>query len=81
MYLNLQTNAILFISADFSPSTIWDNDLYIYMRKVTGNPEYYTHNFVYKLNPCAKLIVMMRDPAERLFVYSLHSHREFEEII
>ncbi|XP_076110659.1 carbohydrate sulfotransferase 15-like [Mytilus galloprovincialis] len=55
------------ISADFSPSTIWDNDVYSYINSFSVGPEYYTQDFVHQLNPCMKLIVMMRDPVERLY--------------
>lgn len=57
-------------TGDFSPSTIWDNDIYSALPNNfnLSVPMYMTADFVKEMNACAKLIVMMRDPVQR-FVY------------
>lgn len=70
-----QSTLLLFISqqgiwlftGDFSPSTIWDNDIYSALPNNfnLSVPRYMTADFVREMNACAKLIVMMRDPVQR----------------
>lgn len=64
------------ITGDFSPSTIWDNDIYSALPNNfnLSVPRYMTADFVREMNACAKLIVMMRDPVQRLYSDYLFFH-------
>ncbi|XP_048775749.1 carbohydrate sulfotransferase 15-like [Ostrea edulis] len=57
------------ITGDFSPSTIWDNDIYsaLPINYNQSVPRYTTADFVQQMNACAKLIVLIRDPVQRLY--------------
>ncbi|KAK3107501.1 hypothetical protein FSP39_015930, partial [Pinctada imbricata] len=57
------------VTGDFSPSTVWDNDFFSYL-PVNENrsiPRYTSADFVKEMNPCAKIIVLLRDPVNRLY--------------
>ncbi|XP_033729191.1 carbohydrate sulfotransferase 15-like [Pecten maximus] len=76
------------ITGDFSPSTVWDTDLYMQLpeNKDTIVPRHTPGNFVYDMNPCAKLIIMLRNPVNRLYSDYLHfyehkSPKHFHEIV
>ncbi|XP_061193042.1 carbohydrate sulfotransferase 15-like [Saccostrea echinata] len=64
------------ITGDFSPSTIWDNDIYSSLPRNFNLtiPMYTTADFVQEMNACAKLIVMIRDPVQRLYSDYLFFH-------
>ncbi|XP_060063555.1 carbohydrate sulfotransferase 15-like [Ylistrum balloti] len=73
---------------DFSPSTIWDTDLYMQLPENKDRivPVLTPGNFVYDMNPCAKLIIMLRNPVNRLYSDYLHfynrkSPQHFHDIV
>ncbi|XP_041803770.1 carbohydrate sulfotransferase 15-like [Chelmon rostratus] len=58
-----------FVTVEASPSTMWDNQVWSYVhrdRKET-EPGFLTQDFIHALQPGAKLIVILRDPVERLY--------------
>ncbi|OWF53146.1 carbohydrate sulfotransferase 15-like [Mizuhopecten yessoensis] len=76
------------ITGDFSPSTIWDSDLYTQLpeNKDRMVPVHTPGDFVHDMNPCAKLIIMLRNPVNRLYSDYLHfykhkSPQQFHEIV
>ncbi|XP_041802976.1 carbohydrate sulfotransferase 15-like [Chelmon rostratus] len=64
-----------FVTVDGSPSTMWDNRAWSYVhrdRKET-EPSFLTQDFIHALQPGAKLIVILRDPVERLYSHYFFS--------
>lgn len=56
------------ITGEASVSTMWDNQAWSYVLNVDqGDPPYLTQDFVHKIQPNAKIIIMLRDPTERLY--------------
>ncbi|KAM6956540.1 carbohydrate sulfotransferase 15-like [Aplochiton taeniatus] len=57
------------ITGEASASTMWDNQAWGYlhddMRDV--EPPFLTQDFIHAVQPNAKIIIMLRDPAERLY--------------
>ncbi|XP_070833621.1 carbohydrate sulfotransferase 15-like [Chaetodon trifascialis] len=63
------TKIVNVLTVDASPSTMWDNIAWSYVhrdRKET-EPGFLTQDFIHTLQPSAKLIVILRDPVERLY--------------
>lgn len=52
-----------------SASTMWDNNAwtFFYDNSTDGEPPFLTQDFIHAFQPEAKLIVMLRDPVERLY--------------
>ncbi|XP_028369031.1 carbohydrate sulfotransferase 15 [Phyllostomus discolor] len=52
-----------------SASTMWDNNAwtFFYDNSSDGEPPFLTQDFIHAFQPDAKLIVMLRDPVERLY--------------
>uniref|UniRef100_A0A4X1SEG4 Sulfotransferase n=1 Tax=Sus scrofa TaxID=9823 RepID=A0A4X1SEG4_PIG len=52
-----------------SASTMWDNNAWtlFYDNSSDGEPPFLTQDFIHAFQPDAKLIVMLRDPVERLY--------------
>ncbi|XP_062070003.1 carbohydrate sulfotransferase 15 isoform X2 [Lepus europaeus] len=52
-----------------SASTMWDNNAwtFFYDNSTAGEPPFLTQDFIHAFQPNAKLIVMLRDPVERLY--------------
>lgn len=64
-----------------SASTMWDNNAWIffYDNSADGDPPFLIQDFIHTFQPNAKLIVMLRDPVERLatnisVIFNKHLH-------
>ncbi|KAH0623674.1 hypothetical protein JD844_006705 [Phrynosoma platyrhinos] len=57
------------IIGEASASTMWDNNAWIffYDNSTEGEPPFLIQDFIHAFQPNAKLIVMLRDPVERLY--------------
>ncbi|KAM3835103.1 carbohydrate sulfotransferase 15 [Vipera latastei] len=57
------------IIGEASASTMWDNNAWIffYDNSTEGEPPFLIPDFIHAFQPNAKLIVMLRDPVERLY--------------
>ncbi|XP_007519742.1 carbohydrate sulfotransferase 15 [Erinaceus europaeus] len=57
------------VIGEASASTMWDNNAWalIYHNSSGGEPPFLTQDFIHAFQPDAKLIVMLRDPVERLY--------------
>ncbi|EPY78200.1 carbohydrate sulfotransferase 15 [Camelus ferus] len=57
------------IIGEASASTMWDNNawMFFYDNSTDGEPPFLTQDFIHAFQPDAKLIVMLRDPVERLY--------------
>ncbi|XP_036078262.1 carbohydrate sulfotransferase 15 isoform X2 [Rousettus aegyptiacus] len=57
------------IIGEASASTMWDNNAwtFFYDNSTDGEPPFLTQDFIHAFQPDAKLIVMLRDPVERLY--------------
>ncbi|XP_064790275.1 carbohydrate sulfotransferase 15-like isoform X3 [Oncorhynchus masou masou] len=57
------------ITGEASASTMWDNQAwsYLYDNRVDGEPPFLAQDFIHTVQPNAKIIVMLRDPVERLY--------------
>ncbi|XP_048647318.1 carbohydrate sulfotransferase 15 isoform X2 [Marmota marmota marmota] len=57
------------IIGEASASTMWDNNAwtFFYDNSTDGEPPFLTQDFIHAFQPQAKLIVMLRDPVERLY--------------
>ncbi|XP_066526855.1 carbohydrate sulfotransferase 15 isoform X2 [Hoplias malabaricus] len=63
---NIRTDIII---GEASASTMWDNNawVYFYDNGTTLEPPFLVQDFIHAVQPDAKFIVMLRDPAERLY--------------
>uniref|UniRef100_A0A8D0L979 Sulfotransferase n=1 Tax=Sphenodon punctatus TaxID=8508 RepID=A0A8D0L979_SPHPU len=61
-------HCLLFLG-EASASTMWDNNAWIffYDNSTEGEPPFLIQDFIHAFQPNAKLIVMLRDPVERLY--------------
>lgn len=57
------------IIGEASASTMWDNNAWVffYDNSTDGEPPFLIQDFIHAFQPHAKLIVMLRDPVERLY--------------
>ncbi|XP_004681020.1 PREDICTED: carbohydrate sulfotransferase 15 [Condylura cristata] len=57
------------IIGEASASTMWDNNAWtlFYDSSPAGEPPFLTQDFIHAFQPDARLIVMLRDPVERLY--------------
>ncbi|XP_035652233.1 carbohydrate sulfotransferase 15-like isoform X2 [Oncorhynchus keta] len=57
------------ITGEASASTMWDNQAwsYLYDNQVDGEPPFLAQDFIHTVQPNAKIIIMLRDPVERLY--------------
>lgn len=57
------------IIGEASASTMWDNNAwtFFYDNSTDGEPPFLTQDFIHAFQPEAKLLVMLRDPVERLY--------------
>ncbi|XP_029377069.1 carbohydrate sulfotransferase 15-like [Echeneis naucrates] len=57
------------ITADASASTMWDNQAcsYVHGNREDTEPPFLAQDFIHLLQPSAKIIIMLRDPVERLY--------------
>ncbi|XP_056147803.1 carbohydrate sulfotransferase 15-like [Lampris incognitus] len=58
------------ITGEASASTMWDNQAWSYLhaeREEAEEPPFLAQDFIHAAQPDAKIIIMLRDPAERLY--------------
>ncbi|XP_051936833.1 carbohydrate sulfotransferase 15-like isoform X1 [Hippocampus zosterae] len=57
------------ITGEASASTMWDNQAWSYLHgdREEAEPPFLAQDFIHTVQPDAKIIVMLRDPAERLY--------------
>ncbi|CAN9499690.1 unnamed protein product [Ophioblennius macclurei] len=61
--------ALQSITGDGSASTMWDNQFWRVLDKDSpeSEPRFLVQDFIHAVNPTAKIIIILRDPAERLY--------------
>ncbi|XP_062927933.1 carbohydrate sulfotransferase 15 [Mobula hypostoma] len=72
------------IIGEASASTMWDNNAWqsFYGRTANSEPPYLIQDFLHAVLPAAKLIVMLRDPVERLYsdyLYFISANKSVED--
>ncbi|XP_067908909.1 carbohydrate sulfotransferase 15 [Heterodontus francisci] len=72
------------VIGEASASTMWDNNAWqnFYGRTVNGEPPYLIQDFLHAVLPAAKLIVILRDPVERLYsdyLYFISANKSVED--
>ncbi|XP_053244935.1 carbohydrate sulfotransferase 15 [Podarcis raffonei] len=72
------------IIGEASASTMWDNNAWIffYDNSTEGEPPFLIQDFIHAFQPNAKLIVMLRDPVERLYsdyLYFANANKSVED--
>lgn len=62
-------SALQFITGDASASTMWDNQAwsYIHTDREESEPPFLAQDFIHTVQPDARIIIMLRDPGERLY--------------
>uniref|UniRef100_A0A667XM42 Sulfotransferase n=1 Tax=Myripristis murdjan TaxID=586833 RepID=A0A667XM42_9TELE len=57
------------IAGEASASTMWDNQAWSYVRgdEEEAEPPFLAQDFIHAVQPNAKIIIMLRDPVERLY--------------
>lgn len=62
-------NTLQSITGDGSASTMWDNLFWNFLNRdgQEAEPTFLVQDFIHTLNPTAKIIVILRDPTERLY--------------
>lgn len=62
-------SALQFITGEASASTMWDNQAWSYLPgdREEKEPPFLTQDFIHTVQPSAKIIIMLRDPVERLY--------------
>ncbi|XP_070834109.1 carbohydrate sulfotransferase 15-like [Chaetodon trifascialis] len=72
-----------FVAVEASPSVMWNNIAWSYVhrkdRKET-EPGFLTQDFIHTLQPGAKIIMILRDPVERLYSHYLYSRHGKESV-
>ncbi|KAM7408541.1 hypothetical protein PAMA_002321 [Pampus argenteus] len=58
-----------FITGEASASTMWDNQAWSYLHEYREEtePPFLAQDFIHTVQPRAKIIIMLRDPVERLY--------------
>lgn len=61
--------ALQFITGEASASTMWDNQAWSYLQGDIEEiePPFLAQDFIHAVQPGAKIIIMLRDPVERLY--------------
>ncbi|XP_070697114.1 carbohydrate sulfotransferase 15-like [Pempheris klunzingeri] len=61
--------ALRLITGEASASTMWDNQAWSYLHgdREETEPPFLTQDFIHTVQPGAKIIIMLRDPVERLY--------------
>ncbi|KAK1333368.1 LOW QUALITY PROTEIN: hypothetical protein QTO34_005751 [Cnephaeus nilssonii] len=72
------------VTGEASASTMWDNNAwtFFYDNSTDGEPPFLTQDFIRAVQPDARLIVMLRDPVERLYsdyLYFASSNKSAED--
>ncbi|XP_035462208.2 carbohydrate sulfotransferase 15 [Scophthalmus maximus] len=62
-------SALQLITGESSASTMWDNQAWSYLHSSEEDtePAFLTQDFIHTVQPSAKIIVLLRDPVERLY--------------
>lgn len=62
-------STLQFITGEASASTMWDNQAWSYIHGDMDEtePPFLTQDFIHTVQPSAKIIIMLRDPVERLY--------------
>uniref|UniRef100_A0A3Q3KCD4 Sulfotransferase n=1 Tax=Monopterus albus TaxID=43700 RepID=A0A3Q3KCD4_MONAL len=62
-------HALQLITGEASASTMWDNQVWSYLHKdgEEAEPPFLAQDFIHTVQPGAKIIIMLRDPVERLY--------------
>ncbi|XP_041804039.1 carbohydrate sulfotransferase 15-like [Chelmon rostratus] len=69
------TEMINVLTFEASPSTMWDNGA-----RKEAEPVFLTQDFIHTLQPGAKLIIILRDPVERLYSDYLYFRTDKESV-
>lgn len=60
--------ALRFITGEASASTMWDNQAWSYLDgEKVSEPPFLAQDFIHTVQPDARIIIMLRDPGERLY--------------
>uniref|UniRef100_A0A3Q2Q0I2 Sulfotransferase n=1 Tax=Fundulus heteroclitus TaxID=8078 RepID=A0A3Q2Q0I2_FUNHE len=64
-----QHHALQIITGEASASTMWDNQAWSYLHENEEEiePPFLAQDFIHAVQPGAKIIIMLRDPVERLY--------------
>ncbi|XP_077585960.1 carbohydrate sulfotransferase 15-like [Stigmatopora nigra] len=64
-----QQHVAKFITGEASASTMWDNHAWSYLHgdQEEAEPPFLAQDFIHTVQPKAKIIIMLREPAERLY--------------
>ncbi|XP_041803824.1 carbohydrate sulfotransferase 15-like [Chelmon rostratus] len=67
-----------FVTVEASGAIMWDNQVWRYVRRdrKETEPGFLTQDFIHALQPGAKLIIILRDPVERLYSDYLYFRRD-----
>eukprot|EP00066_Takifugu_rubripes_P002228 XP_003964015.1 PREDICTED: carbohydrate sulfotransferase 15-like isoform X1 [Takifugu rubripes] len=62
-------HALQLITGEASASTMWDNQAWSYLHSADeeAEPPFLTQDFIHAIQPDARIIIMLRDPVERLY--------------
>ncbi|XP_034041018.1 carbohydrate sulfotransferase 15-like isoform X2 [Thalassophryne amazonica] len=62
-------HALQLITGEASASTMWDNQAWSYLHgdREETDPPFLAQDFIHVVHPGAKIIIMLRDPVERLY--------------
>lgn len=62
-------HALQLITGEASASTMWDNQVWSYLHEdgEEAEPPFLAQDFIHTVQPGAKIIIMLRDPVERLY--------------
>ncbi|KAK2921754.1 carbohydrate sulfotransferase 15-like [Channa argus] len=62
-------NTLQLVTGEASASTMWDNQVWSYLHqgKEEAEPSFLAQDFIHAVQPSAKILIMLRDPVERLY--------------
>lgn len=71
-----------FVTVEASASTMWDNQAWscVHRDRKETEPGFLTQDFIHTLQPGAKLIVILRDPVERLYSDYLYFRKDKKSV-
>ncbi|KAK3583200.1 hypothetical protein CHS0354_025717 [Potamilus streckersoni] len=78
-YKDGQYKGVQFVTGDFSPTTMWQNDNWPWLPGNTNlrEPNITNADYVKHLNPNVKIIAILRNPTDRLFSDYLHFRNQY----
>ncbi|XP_076599663.1 carbohydrate sulfotransferase 15-like [Chaetodon auriga] len=76
------TEMINVLTVEASPSVMWNNIAwsYVHSERKETEPGFLTLDFIHTLQPGAKIIMILRDPVERLYSHYLYSRNGKESV-